>query len=284
MDQTKHVIHTNFGNLNGNAEIDSLSEMELISTDIYAVKDIAFSRRTWRSVQVQAFEFADAWRKPYYADTLIEGFPGNYAFPSEAVDRGPFTVQENGRLDRQDLLHARLGERQSWRASAKSFQVRYPIDGQFIVYVPELGGGPKPVPRLTVSLDGDVVLERGLSPYGPADQYDPRAYYQRYAVEVPAGDHTIRVANAGGGTITTAFELTNYVRRNGPNLEVRGLQTGDYILLWLKHPEFNWMYRRMGIPSDEQPAGRLTVRDVPDGIGRRSGWTPSRPGLSDRKW
>ncbi len=121
------------------------------------------------------------------------------------------------------------------------------------------------MPRLTVSLDGDVVLERELSPSGPADQYDPRAYYQRYAVEVPAGDHTIRVANTGGGTITTAFELTNYVRRNGPNLEVRGLQTEDYILLWLKHPEFNWMYRRMGMTSDEQPAGRLTLRNVPDG-------------------
>lgn len=35
--------------------------------------------------------------------------------------------------------------------------------------------------------------------------------------------------------------------------------------LWLKHPEFNWMYRRMGMTSDEQPAGRLTLRDVPEG-------------------
>ena len=43
------------------------------------------------------------------------------------------------------------------------------------------------------------------------------------------------------------------------------MQTDDYILLWLKHPEFNWMYRRMGMTSDEQPAGQLTLRDVPDG-------------------
>ena len=193
-----------------------------------------------------------------------EGFPGNYAFPPEALDRESFTVQEDGRLDRQDLLHARLGERKSWQAPAKSFQVRYPVDGQFIVYVPELGGGPRPAPRLTVTLDGNVVLEQELLPYGPADRYDPRAYYQKYPIDVPAGAHTICVANTGGGTITTAFELTNYVRRNGPNLEVRGMQTDDYILLWLKHPEFNWMYRRMGMTSDSQPAGRLTLRDVPD--------------------
>ena len=146
---------------------------------------IPFSRRTWRDVQVQAFEFADASRRPYYADALIEGFPGNYAFPPEALGRELFTVFENGRLDRQDLLHARLGQRQSWRAPAKSFQVRYPVDGQFIVYVPELGGGPGPAPRLTLSVDGNVVLERDLLPDGPADRYDPRAYYQNMLSQFP---------------------------------------------------------------------------------------------------
>jgi hypothetical protein len=348
-DPAKHVVHTNFGNLNSYAEVDGLPEMELVSTNIYAVKDIAqigevwtkrlieqfhkpymlteygightmgpggyaahdpervmvhdglwsplvsgsagtgmawdwnwldderfyryiqavaqvvkdipFSRRTWRAVQVQAFEFADAARPAYYANAFIEGFPGNYTFPPEARDRETFTVLENGRLDRQDLLYARLENRSSGQARAKSFQVRYPVDGQFIVYVPEFDGASKPAPRLTVSVDGNVVLEQELV----AEQHDARAYYQKYPVKVPAGSHTIRVANTGGGSMTTAFELTNYVRRNGPNLEVRGLQTDDYLLLWLKHPEFNWMYRRMGMQTEEQPAGRLTLRPVPHG-------------------
>jgi hypothetical protein len=37
------------------------------------------------------------------------------------------------------------------------------------------------------------------------------------------------------------------------------------MLLWLKHPEFNWMYHRMGLTSDEQPGGQLSLCDVPDG-------------------
>ncbi|MCU0917330.1 MAG: DUF5060 domain-containing protein [Planctomycetes bacterium] len=351
-DAAQHVIHTNFGNLNGSAEIDGLPEMELISTNTYAVKDIAqissvwtrrlleqfqkpymlteygighnlgstgygphdpervmvhdglwgpllngsagtgmawdwdwldnehfyryiqaaahvvrgipFSRRTWRPVQVQAFEWIDAARPPYYADALIEGFPGNYTFSPEALDRETFTVLPDGRLDRQDLLHARLGPRQSWQAPARSFQVDYPAAGQFVIYVPELGGS-KPAPRLTVSVDGSVLLERDLLPYGPADRYDPRAYYQKYPIDVPAGHHTIRVANTGGGSITTAFELTNYVPRQGPNLEVRGLQTDDYMLLWLRQPQFNWLYRRMGRQPAEQAPGRLTLQGVPDG-------------------
>jgi hypothetical protein len=43
------------------------------------------------------------------------------------------------------------------------------------------------------------------------DAYDPRAYYQKYAIDVPAGAHTIRTANTGGSTIATAFELTNSI-------------------------------------------------------------------------
>ncbi len=44
-DPVKHVIHTNFGNLNSYAEVDGLPEMELVSTNTYAVKDIAADRR-----------------------------------------------------------------------------------------------------------------------------------------------------------------------------------------------------------------------------------------------
>ena len=37
------------------------------------------------------------------------------------------------------------------------------------------------------------------------------------------------------------------------------------LMLCLKHPEFNWTYRRMGMTGDEQLAGRFTLRDVADG-------------------
>jgi hypothetical protein len=116
-----------------------------------------------------------------------------------------------------------------------------------------------------VSVDEQTVLRKDLLPYGPEDQYNPLAYYQEYPIDVPAGSHRIRVANTGGGTILTAFQLTNYVRRFGPNLVVRGMQTEDYLLLWLQNPDFNWLYSRMGKQPDRQPAGRLVLRDVPKG-------------------
>jgi hypothetical protein len=141
VDEVRHVIHTNFGHLNSFAEIDSLPEMELVSTNIYAVKDVAHISEVWTKRLIEQFG------KPY------------------------------------------------------------------------------------------MLTEYGIG-------------------------HNM---GTSGGTITTAFELTNYVRRNGPNLEVRGMQADDYILLWLKHPEFNWMYRRMGMTTDRQPAGRLTLKHVSNG-------------------
>jgi hypothetical protein len=352
VDAVHHVVHTNFGNINGNAVIDDLPEMEMVSTNVYAVKDIAhisedwtkrliakfgkpymlseygighsmgeggyaahdpdrimahnglwspfmngsagtgmawdwnwldnehfyryigavskfvngipFSHRDWNPIQIESLTYTNNARQPSYANALIEGFPGNYAFPPEALEYGPFTVLENGRLDRQDLLHAVLGERRAWRRDAVSFDVEYPVDGRFIVYIPELRG-EEPTPQLTVSVDGAITLQKELLPYVAPEAYNPRAYYGSYSIDIVAGAHRVRVANTGGGSIVTAFQLINYVSHTGPNLEVRGMQTDDYVLIWLKHPEFNWMFNRMGMQPQQQAEGRLSLRNVSDG-------------------
>ena len=46
---------------------------------------------------------------------------------------------------------------------------------------------------------------------------------------------------------------------------MRNLQTDEYILLWLCHPQFTWYHKKMGITPEEQPAGELLLENVPDG-------------------
>ncbi|MEJ2704210.1 MAG: DUF5060 domain-containing protein, partial [Sedimentisphaerales bacterium] len=55
VDQVKHVIHTNFGHLNSFTEIDGLPEMEIVSTNIYAVKDIAQISEVWTKRLIKRF-------------------------------------------------------------------------------------------------------------------------------------------------------------------------------------------------------------------------------------
>ena len=291
-DPVKHVIHTNFGNLNSYAEVDGLPEMELVSTNTYAVKDIAQIAEVWTKRLLEEFHkpymlseygighnvgsggyaghdpervmvhdglwspllsgsagtgMAWDWNwldddhfyryiqavaqvvkdipfsralggpcrcrrsslrtprgRPYYADAFIEGFPGNYTFPPEARDRSVYRAGERT-AGPAGLALRPAGKPQAGQARAKSFQVRYPADGQFIVYVPELSGGSKSAPRLTVSVDGTSALEQELRPE-VCRAVRRSGLLPEVPGEIPAGSHTIRVANIGGGSITTAFE------------------------------------------------------------------------------
>jgi hypothetical protein len=91
-------------------------------------------------------------------------------------------------------------------------------------------------------------------------------YNQYYPIDIPKGPHKVTVSNSGGGRIVTSFELKNYILKNGPDLEVRGLRTDDYILLWLKNQKFTVLHELVKIPSQEQPEGILEIEHVPDGI------------------
>ena len=73
------------------------------------------------------------------------------------------------------------------------------------------------------------------------------------------------IANTGGGFFPVGYELAGFVRRDGPDLQVRGMQSDDIILLWLKSPKLTWLYGRMGVEPQTQPAGRLVLANAPDG-------------------
>jgi hypothetical protein len=60
-------------------------------------------------------------------------------------------------------------------------------------------------------------------------------------------------------------ELANYLRREGPDLEVLGLQTDDYLILWARNPQYVWLYDREGRKPTRQEPGALTLSGVTDG-------------------
>jgi len=80
-----------------------------------------------------------------------------------------------------------------------------------------------------------------LSESLPLDTEAAWSYWKHFTVPVVAGVHRIRVSNAGSGTFWTAYELGNYGLREGPDLEIQGLQTDDYILL-SPFPHFSYSF------------------------------------------
>ena len=115
---------------------------------------------------------------------------------------------------------------------------------------------------LEVLIDGQQVLRQTLE---PQDRNRPWVCWKSYPVAVKAGRRMIHVANAGTGVLYTAYELANYVRREGPDLEVLGLQADDYLILWARNPQYVWLFDREGRKPDRQERGVLTLAAVADG-------------------
>lgn len=240
---------------------------EIFYTFIKAVTEIIdgvpFSKRQWKPVEVASFKFSGPG-SPYYTDVVFEGWPGNFARPRD-LNPEFFQINNEGRVQQQEALSAVFNgksERQT-SGSAVTYKMELPVNGEFVTYITQLVT-PEPAPQLTVTIDGKEVLKKDLLPLQTSN-YTPIMYNQIYPFMMSKGPHTVTVANTGGGSFFAAFELRNYLLKDGPDIEVRGLQTDDYILLWLKNPKYTVLHELMKIGIKAQPAGTLVIKNVPDG-------------------
>ena len=340
VDPYDHIIHTNYGNMDGFKAVDGLPEMEVVSTNIYSrrdmgrtsswgsrwmtgrykkpylmteygvghhggwieedpkgvivhnglwgaafsgsagtglpwgwshwidpqnmyhywrvvadvVRDVPFHKRQWKPVTVEKLVFKDGG-KPYYAGAFVEGWPRNYSYRLAPTPRPTqFRILPDGTVDKPVSFNAVF-----YGGASQTLSVDFPVNGKFVVHVPEIGSKGEPVLRVVV--DGKEALRQKL----PHDTKEGWSYWKSYPLDIPAGHHEIEIANAAGGGLWTAYELQNFVRREGPDLQVIGMQTDDIILLWVRNPQFIWIYEREGRALKEQKAGGLTLSGVSDG-------------------
>ena len=233
------------------------------------IEGVPLTRRDWRPLEVESFRFADKAEPSQYRDVFAEGWPHNFEHP--AGDSEPaLHISADGGVSGQEHCRAYLSG-----SRVLNLDACYPVDGRFAVFVPELRPDQEEA-RLTVSVDGQVALDE---PLPPREASDPRAFYRCYESPVNAGTHRISVRNGGGGTFATAFELRHFILREGPDLQVRGIQAEDTILIWLKHQKYTWLHARTGVEPDEQSAGVLTLADVRDGA-----WVAEWMDTVDSKW
>jgi hypothetical protein len=240
------------------------------------VDGVPFSKRKWKPITVESFRFSDPGRSAYYADVFVEGWHLNYRFPPEWKKRGIFEIGPDGSVKDQDLMSGHLGPPVGQQRIV--LKMDYPQAGEFVVFVPEffLRKDNPAAPQLTASLDGNVVLRQDFSAVDPKKS---RELYQQYSFPVPAGPHAVTLENTGGGFFPLGYELRGFVRRDGPDLQVRGQQTDDIILLWLKSPKLTWLYGRMCVVPEQQASGKLVLAGVPDGV-----WAAEWLDTIDNKW
>jgi hypothetical protein len=219
------------------------------------VRDIPFCRREWKPVEVERVTYRDGPGRPYYASAFFEGWPRNYAYtlcPPQLP--AVFEIDAQGQVKQQESLRGSLSG-----GASQTLAVEFPADGSLTVHVPERSAHGDPV--LEVHIDEAKTLTQPL----PQDTEAAWSYWKSFTVPVAAGAHRLRVSNAGSGTLWAAYELENYRLRVGPDLDLQGLQTEDYVLLWARNPQFIWLCAREGRKPEPQPEGQLTLKNVHDG-------------------
>jgi len=266
VDPERRMIHNGFwGALMGGSASTSLPwefnwlDHEIFYTYLKAVstfvENIPFSKRKWRPVEVDSFRFKNS-HESEYSDVIVEGWTGNFYLSKHVPD--VFKIDEAGRVDHHESLNAVLGAGSN---SAVEFQADFPADGEFMIYICEVRG--RQTSQLTVSLDGQEVLKENILPLD-IDNYQYFLHNQSYSVPVSKGNHRIRIENSGGGGLVTSFELKNYIPRSD-DLEITGLQTEDFILLWLKNQKFTLLHSLMGVDIQPQQEGLIHIKGVTEG-------------------
>jgi hypothetical protein len=159
-----------------------------------------------------------------------------------------------------------------------TFRVNYGRPGRFTIRVNTVSHRSK----IHFILDGVVAREIDLHAAPPADpkakpEYESTEHkkewnvYQaifnkEYSINVPAGRHTITLANVEGDWASLeGITLENYRSSRYPAVNTYGLVQGRNAVLWIQNAHHNWKNVAEKKPLPTITRMRLPVRDLPDG-------------------
>jgi len=155
------------------------------------------------------------------------------------------------------------------------YNVNYPAEGKFIINVDVVSQGG----HLIAYLDGKKVMDREF-PAGPGEGPWKRSLYRRdyniyqavydedIEINVPAGEHVIRLTNTGKDWIgLKRITLANYLDITTiANARSLGLVVGDRMLFWIQNKDSNWKNVFEGIKPKAIKDSYFDVLDIDNGI------------------
>ncbi len=234
--------------------------------------DLPLGTARWTMLETAPPEYLDANRPPDTRDvTVLNLSRWGKAEHGEFVIRADGTVEEDRQP--QQLLH---GQSHRDIKNPPTFLVSYPKPGQFVVRVGRVSGGG----LLKVWIDDELKVERELpcgeglgkeSVYRAQWKLWETTYDEDVAVDVPAGEHRIRVENLGRDWVTVAsYRFTGCQMLDRPNVLVCGMRSDPVSILWIQNRESTWYNhaRKAVTPVD---GFRLAV-GLPDGVYEVEWW------------
>ena len=190
------------------------------------------------------------------ASAYVTGAPGDLALTPSlgwgGVGDGGITIDENGTVTPAGAAFGQFLYGSQWNTQFRSpptFSVNYPAAGEFSVKTStETGTDPK----IAIWLDGNLLLEQVAT------------VNTTYAINVPAGAHTIKVDNTG----------TDWITIGSYNFEGLGSQVDAYVLVsqnkkvaagWALNNSYNHLFVAENGEPDPTPPSKVVVDGFQDG-------------------
>ena len=187
-----------------------------------------------------------------------------------------FAIEPDGRLTGEGTFSSFLyapskpNERTPLR-----FRVTCPQGGRLSFHI----GTVSVAARLQVLVDGRVAWEKEFKagPPGEGEYQQTKwveqfkmwqsTYDAQYTVDLPPGEHTVELRNEGSDWIEVdRYRFTGCVDpRFATDLDVLGLETTDFAILWLHNRASNWYNRSHNLPVEPIRSATFALRGLSDG-------------------
>ena len=162
------------------------------------------------------------------------------------------------------------------------FTVNYPKAGKFILHIAKVSLEA----NLHIYIDGKEVWQKEF-PTGPEGKGEWKrsrwqkqwkrwfsTYDQEYTIDVPQGEHKIKLENTGKDWAEIKkITLTNYTRSTDyTDARIIGLSRQDEVLLWIQNIESNWYTNSLKKAPEPQEDFYFNVLDLPEGTYTLEWW------------
>ncbi|NOZ21495.1 MAG: DUF5060 domain-containing protein [Planctomycetes bacterium] len=197
-----------------------------------------------KAMPITAARWAKLPEKLHYVDYII---PTGVKWRMKAAPVSTFDIRDDGTIENSEMISSMLFRSPS-RGKPPTFKVHFKQPGRFVVHVSMSVGNKDNA--LLVFLDGKKVVEK---PFPAAKglgikteyvaMYDNyrTAYDEGVTVDVPAGEHEIRVEMRGKDRLELTYILKNYLcfERARP-LRIFGMKKKDFAALWIQNTLSTW--------------------------------------------
>jgi len=248
-----------------------------------------FVRRVnWLDPELVTMPVFDArWEKlpetRHYVDFII---PTGTKWAMRKAPVFTFDIGDDGAIEHGEMLQPMLHHSPE-RGAPPTFQVHFREPGQFCVHVNLSVGSENN--KLVIHLDGKQVVEKPF-PAGKGhglkteyvEQYDNyrTTYDDTVTIDVPAGDHEIRVEMRGKDRLEVGYSLRNYLcfEKSRP-IRVFGVKTKRSAYLWAQNKRSTWDNQHMKLAPIPVEGMRADIAGLEDGAYTVEWWEPWKGGV-----